>query len=73
MSSELITARQLSQRLGVGESTLRHWARRNWIPAYQVQPGGALRFDEQEVRAALVRHPAEPAALAAAGGPKNGG
>jgi excisionase family DNA binding protein len=65
----LLTAKQLSRVLGVGEGTIRAWARSGAIPCYQLTPGSCLRFDQQEVRAALLRHPAESAALAAAGGP----
>ena len=50
----LLTADELSERLGVGKSTIYRMAKKNLIPS---MPWGAQlscrRFDEQAVRAAL--------------------
>ena len=52
MSGQLLTARVLSDRLGVSAETVLRWTRRGDLPAIRL-PGGAIRFREAEVEAWL--------------------
>ena len=51
-TTDLLTARDLAERLRVSPETVREWARRGCIPALRLSPK-ALRFDAKAVLAAL--------------------
>ena len=48
---QLLTARELAERLGFSAATVVDWAERGAIPSFKV--GGRLRFRESEVLAWL--------------------
>jgi excisionase family DNA binding protein len=54
VSVRLVTARQVAERLGVNVETVLRWTRRGELPAIRL-PGGALRYDEDELDAWLER------------------
>jgi excisionase family DNA binding protein len=45
VTTPLLTAREVAERLGVFPGTVLRWVRRGELPAIQL-PGGALRFSE---------------------------
>ena len=56
---ELMTLSECARMLRVTEETLRNYAREGRVPSYRVGPMGMLRFDADEVLAALRKHNAE--------------
>jgi excisionase family DNA binding protein len=71
MSGPLLTARAVSDTLGVSPETVLRWTRRGELPAIRL-PGGAIRYRADEVESWLteratprrgsVSHPARDAA-----------
>jgi len=52
MKNEILTAKQLAQRLQIKTETVRLWARKGWIPS--LRPSAkVLRFDLDSVLAAI--------------------
>ena len=48
MTSPLLTAREVAERLGVSPETVLRWIRRGELPAIKL-PGGAVRVREDEL------------------------
>jgi excisionase family DNA binding protein len=48
VTSRLLTAREVADRLGVTAETILRWTRRGELPAFRL-PGGAIRFREDEL------------------------
>jgi excisionase family DNA binding protein len=49
---DLLTAREVAQRLGVSTETALRWTRRGLLPGFRL-PGGAIRYRESEIDAWL--------------------
>jgi excisionase family DNA binding protein len=50
MTEPLLTARELSEWLGVSPETVLRWTRARKVPAVRL-PGGALRYREEAIEA----------------------
>jgi len=48
----LLTAREVAERLGISVTTALRWTRRGELPGFRL-PGGALRYEEDELEAWL--------------------
>ena len=58
--SELLNQQQLCKALGISDFTVRAWLRDGVIPA-EINEGKTLRFDIEDVRAALKKRAAKKA------------
>jgi excisionase family DNA binding protein len=54
VTERLLTARLVADRLGVTPRTVLRWTRRGELPAIRL-PGGALRYDEHDLDAWLMK------------------
>jgi excisionase family DNA binding protein len=52
MSGQLLTAREVAERLGVVPATVLRWTRDGDLPGFHL-PGGAIRYREAELEAWL--------------------
>jgi excisionase family DNA binding protein len=59
MTGNLLTARQVAERLGVSSETVLRWTRQGRLPGYRIG-GRALRFCEHEIDAWLEAHATTP-------------
>lgn len=54
MSAVFLTKQEVAEHLGVHPSTIERWVAQRRIPSYKI--GHLVRFDLDEVRAAVVVH-----------------